>query len=211
MSANVQSIEALKEFRIALCKFAEAARGSLGEAEADLQRHAFWVNDDRKPYWKAEIRKREENLRKAKLVLLEKKLQKTATGGRPSCVDEEKAVALAERRFQEAQIKSANTQRWSRKLDEQIFQYKGMIQSFNHALDVDVVNGLAWLDRMIESLQAYVALAPPEDLPPVDELTTADFAPVSRPAGPEGAEDEASEDSGDEKDKKGAESEGGAA
>lgn len=176
VTANVQSIEALKQFRVALCKFVEAARSSLGEADADLQRHIFWLNDDRRRHWKEQLRKRGEQLRQAKMALLQKKLEKTATGGRPSCVDEEKAFALAERRFEEAQIKSANTTRWIRKLDEQMFEFKGLLQMFNHALDVDVVNGLAWLDRMVESLEAYVALAPPADLSPIEESGS-----VSRP------------------------------
>lgn len=174
VTANVQSVEALKDFRVALCRFVEAARSSVGEADADVQRHIFWLNEDRRRHWKEELRKREEKLRQAKMALLTKKLEKTATGGRASCVDEEKAVALAVRRFEEAQLKSANTVRWSRKLDEQIFEFKGMLQAFNHALDVDVVNGLAWLDRMIESLEAYLALAPPIDLPPIEESSTAD-------------------------------------
>lgn len=185
--ANVQSIEALKQFRVALCKFVEAARVSLGEAEADLQRHGFWVSEDRHRYWKSEIRTREEKFRQAKLVLLEKKLQKTSSGGRPSCVDEEKAVAVAQRRFEESQLKLANTTRWVRRLEEQVFQYKGLLQSLNHSLDQDFPNGLAWLDRMIDSLEQYVALAPPTELPPaMEELGTA-----SRPVTvPEHSEDE---------------------
>ncbi len=168
-TANVRSIEALSDFRVALCKFVETARSSLGEADADLSRCGMWLSGERQPYWKSELSRRAEQLRKAKLVLLEKKLQKTATGGRPSCVDEEKAVALAQRRFEEAERKGANTRLWIRKLDEQIFHYKGMIQALNHALDVDAVNMLALLDRMISALDAYVALAPPPgvDIEPI--------------------------------------------
>lgn len=197
MSANVQSIEALKEFRVALCKFVEAARVSLGEADADLQRHGFWLTEDRHRFWKSEIRRREEKFRQAKLVLLEKKLQKTATGGRPSCVDEEKALAMAQRKFEESQAKLANTTRWVRRLEEQVFQYKGLLQSCNHSLDNDVPNGLAWLDQMIESLEQYVALAPPTELPPaMDELGAASRVALS-PGLPE-EERAAEEESTDE-------------
>jgi hypothetical protein len=169
LGANVQSIEALKAFRVALCKFVEAARSALGEADADLQRHGFWLSDDRRRHWQSEIRKRDEKHRQAKMALLEKKLQASAMGGRLSCVDEEKAVALAQRRLEEAHLRSANTIRWIRRLEEQVFEYKGLLQAMNHALDVDVANGLAWLDRMTESLEAYVALAPPTAPPPQAE------------------------------------------
>jgi hypothetical protein len=182
--AKVQSVEALKAFRVALCKFVEAARGSLGEAEADLQRHASWLSEDRQRHWKMEIRKREEKFREAKMALLERKLQTSATGGRVSCVDEEKALAVAQRRFEEAQAKSMATVRWIRRLEERIFEYKGLLQGLNHALDTDVVNGLARLDRMLESLEAYIALAPPsEALPPVNELSSAGRAVINPSAG----------------------------
>lgn len=172
--AKLQSVEALKAFRVALCKFVEAARGSLGEAEADLQRHAAWLSEDRQRFWKMEIRKREEKFREAKMALLEKKLQTSATGGHLSCVDEEKAAAMAQRRFEEAQAKAASTTRWVRLLEERVFEYKGLLQALNHALDTDTINGLARLDRMIESLEAYIALAPPgEPLPSIDEMTSA--------------------------------------
>jgi hypothetical protein len=170
LAANVQSIEALKLFRVSLCKFAEAARSSLGEAEADLQRHANWLSDDRQRYWRVELTRRTEAARRAKMTLLEKKLQKTAGGGRSSCVDEEKALALAERRLEEAHTKGANTKRWIRQLDEEIFQYKGLIQALNHALDVDFVKILTMLDGMIDALDRYVSLAPPPGV---------DFVPVA--------------------------------
>ncbi|MBI4582393.1 MAG: hypothetical protein HY718_22045 [Planctomycetes bacterium] len=150
-----------------MCKFVELARSALGEAEADLQRHASWLSDDRQRHWKGELVRRTEAMRQAKMALLEKKLQKTSTGGRPSCVDEEKALAAATRRLEEAQQKGENTRRWIRQLDEKVFQYKGLIQSLNHALDVDAVNILGLLDRMMAALEAYVALAPP---PGVEEL-----------------------------------------
>lgn len=194
--AKLQSVEALKAFRVALCKFVEAARGSLGEAEADLHRHAAWLSEDRQRFWKMEIRKREEKFREAKMALLEKKLQTSATGGHLSCVDEEKAAAMAQRRFEEAQAKAASTTRWIRLLEERVFEYKGLLQALNHALDTDAINGLARLDRMIESLEAYIALAPPgEPLPSIDEMTSAARGtPGERMVA---AEDSASADSGD--------------
>lgn len=160
-TANVQSIEALKAFRISLCKFAEAARNSLGEADADLQRHASWLSEDRMRHWRAELVRRTEKARQAKMALLEKRLRTNAAGGRQSCIDEEKALARAMAQLEEAERKAANTKRWIRQLDEEIFKYKGLIQSLNHALDVDFVKILAMLDGMLDALDRYVS----ENLP----------------------------------------------
>ena len=131
------------------------------------------------------------------LALLEKKLQTSATGGHLSCVDEEKAAAMAQRRFEEAQAKAASTTRWIRLLEERVFEYKGLLQALNHALDTDAVNALARLDRMIESLEAYIALAPPgEPLPSIDEMTSvARTAPGEQMATE--TQDSSSDDGGD--------------
>ena len=190
-SANV-TIGALKEFRIALCLFVEAARSALGEADADLQRYSGWLGDDRQQYWKSEIGRRAEQAQRAKLVLLEKKLQKTSTGARLSCVDEEKALILARRRLEEAQAKAENTKKWMRRLEEQVFQRKGLLQALSRSLDTDVVNALALLDRMIAALDKYVALAPPPGMEPA--VAASDMVEAQEPqeeiAKPQAAETE---------------------
>ncbi len=163
-NADVESVESLTEFRVSLCKFVDAARSALGEAEADLQRHANWLSEDRRRYWRIELTRRTEKARQAKLALLEKKLRKTAGGGRLSCVDEEKALAAAVRRLEEAETKHANTLRWIRQLDEEVFQYKGLIQALNHALDVDFVKMTTLLDGLLDALDRYLALAPPSEM-----------------------------------------------
>ncbi len=179
-TANVQSIAALKEFRLALCLFTEAARSALGEADADLQRHGSWLSDDRKRFWQSEVNRRNERLQQARLLLLRKKMEKTAGGGKQSCVDEEKALAQAQRQFEEAQQKAEHTKRWVRRLDELVFQHKGTLQSLSFALENDVVNMLALLDRMVDSLNQYVALAAPSGAG--FKPTTSDTESMTRPA-----------------------------
>ena len=66
---------------------------------------------------------------RAKIALTQKKLTKTPLGGHYSCVDEEKALQLARRRLEEAETKLANVQKWNRRLDEEVFEYKGQVQA----------------------------------------------------------------------------------
>lgn len=165
-NANVQSIEAIKDFRVSLCKFIESARAALNEADADLQRHGYWLGEDRQRHWQMELTRRTEQAQKAKLALLEKRNRSNAAGGRVSCVDEEKALAAAVRRLEEARHKAASTKRWVRELEEEVFKHKGTLQALTHSLDVDCVVMLATLDRMLEALDRYVALAPPTGIEP---------------------------------------------
>jgi hypothetical protein len=41
--ARVESVDALKKFRAALCKFAETAAVGLDEAQTEIQRTRHWV------------------------------------------------------------------------------------------------------------------------------------------------------------------------
>ena len=185
--ARVDSVEALKAFRIALCKFAETVRIGLSEAESELHRTAIWLRQDQQTYWKGQVQKRRELVTRAKIALAQKRDQKTPLGGRYSCVDEERALAAAVRRFEEAEQKLANVRRWMRQLDEEAFNYKGVTQGLQEAVDHGIPVALAQLDTMLEALGAYLSL-----VTPVSESVSPATAPESaaRPgeAPPDGGE-----------------------
>jgi len=158
----VESFEALKRLRAALCKFAEVVGAGLAEADADLQRERNWINLDRPTYWQAEAKKRAEALAKAKIALVGKKFQTTPLGGRPSCVEEEKELAKAMRRVEEAERKLASVRHWRRRFDEEFFSYQGVTSSLSQALVGDIPNAVARLDNMLTALEAYAASTAPE-------------------------------------------------
>ena len=181
---RVESVEALSKFRTALCKFAETVAAGLDEAEAEIQRAGFWVKQEQRSYWKRQAAKRAELRARAKGDLNRKKLQKTALGGKFSWVDEEKALALAERRVEEARQKLANVRRWSRLLDEEGLSYQAVAQGMSLAVEADIPKALAQLDNMIAALEAYASSAAPgeqrstapslvaEDLHPPEKLAS---------------------------------------
>jgi hypothetical protein len=159
---RVESVEALKRFRAAFCKFAEIATTGLDEAEFEVQRTSFWVKQDRQAYWKRQVSHRTELLTRARLALKQKESQRTPLGGRYSCVDEMKAVAAAQRALDEACQKQANVQRWSRVLDEERFSFQAQTQTLRVALQADIPNALAQLDQMIAALEGYASAAIPQ-------------------------------------------------
>ena len=162
-SARVDSIETLKQFRISLCKFVDAVNRGLDEAEAEIQRAGIWLKTDQRQHWKSEVRKRQELHTRAKIELKKKQLEKTPLGGRYSCVDERKALARAKERYEEAERKLANSHRWIRRLEQEAFNYKGLIRGLSEVAEADFPNAIAQLDRMVAALEAYVAVAPPGD------------------------------------------------
>jgi len=158
--ARVDSIDALRDFRVSLCLFADAIKVGLDEAESELDRTAIWLKQDQFSHWKRQVRKCEELVTRAKIELNRKQQQKTPLGGRYSCVDEKKALAAAKRRFEEAEKKLANVRRWVRQLEHERFTYKGVAQGLFQAVEADVPNALAQLDNMIASLESYASAGP---------------------------------------------------
>ncbi len=179
--ARVDSIEAIAAFRTALCLFGEKVRAGLLEADAEIQRAAMWLRQDMTGYWSAQLAKRGEALARAKLELTRKKLQKTPLGGRQSGVDEEKALAVAQRRFEEAERKQAAVRRWIRQLDQEVFNYRGGVRALNQAAESDIPRALAELDRILDRLDAYVSLKPAVSEPPAGSAASGGMARPGEP------------------------------
>jgi hypothetical protein len=158
--ARVDSIDSIKQFRIALFKFAEAASAALADAESEMQATLNWLENEQYSYWQGQIRKRHELVERAKEAVRMKKLFKDSAGRTPSAVEEEKALRLAQARMQEAETKFNNTKKYSRVLQHAIQSYKGSVQRFMTTVEADIPTAAAMLDGMVATLEQYVALAP---------------------------------------------------
>ena len=156
--ARVQSIDALKHFRIALWKFKEAANVAIGDAEGEVQRTVSWLQGEQQQFWQGQIRKRHEIVNRCKDAVRQKQLFKDSTGRVQSAVDELKALAIAQKRLAEAEQKLLNTKRHSAKMQKEMHMYKGAMQGFSTTVASDLPNAVAALDRMVQSLEEYVSL-----------------------------------------------------
>ena len=156
-SARIDDIDALKLFRRALHRFAEAANVSLGDAESEMNRVLLWLETEQRSYWEFQMSQRHEALQKAKDALRQKKLYKDSTGKFPSAVDEEKAVRIAEARMEEAERKLAAVRRYTPRLQREIQSYKGAVQRLATTVQVDVPSAIHTLDRVVVKLEEYVA------------------------------------------------------
>src|SRR5256885_9726349 len=129
-TARVESIDALKAFKRALFKFAEGASVALGDAESEISRAQLWLETEQRSHWNNQVRKRTELVARAKEALRMKKLYKDATGSTQSAVDEEKALAIAQRRLTEAEQKVVAVRRYASQLQKDYHVYKGAVQRF---------------------------------------------------------------------------------
>jgi len=161
--ARVDAIESLKEFRACLCMFAEAVNTGMIEAESEVQGTTGWLKHDQQAYWNGQVRKYTQLVAQAKLALKRKEQQKTPLGGKYSCVDEKEALAVVQKRLDEAEQKQTNVRRWIVRLEKETFSYKGVVQGMAQVISADIPQALARLDNIIASLESYVSLAAPAE------------------------------------------------
>ena len=61
-SANVRSVQTLKDFKVALINFAEDARNALSGVEMELRRIRNWLERDQLGYWQTQVKRRNEEV-----------------------------------------------------------------------------------------------------------------------------------------------------
>lgn len=168
--ARVTSIPPLEAFRAALAEFLVDAQDALSGAEADIRRTENWLQEQQK-HWQREIRKRTEEVQRAKNELAARKYQNRDGKGLGS-TDQEKALKKAQLRLEEAETKLANCRRWAPQLHHAIHEYHGPARLLAGALETEGVNALAVLGNKLAALEAYLNVAVPMTTPPAPEGTS---------------------------------------
>ena len=158
--ARVDSIDALKLFKVALFKFQDAATVALGDAESDMNRVLMWLETEQDAFWRGQIRKRQEAVARAREAVRMKTVFKDATGRQQSAVDEEKALQVALRRVAEAEQKLVSVRRWSRVLQKEIELYKGSVQRLATSVQSEIPVAAAHLESLAAKLGAYLSVQP---------------------------------------------------
>ncbi len=149
--ARVSDIRALAEFRPALIRFSEDAQRALTSPGSDAGRVMSWLQQDRLPYWKREIRIRSEQA----VVANSKLVQQTSSQTPRPSVDARKAYELAKRRVREAEEKYERTRRAILNLQKEIDRYRGAVQPMASIARADMTTAVGRLDGYIKSLDEY--------------------------------------------------------
>lgn len=159
-TANVQSIEAIREIRDALVIFMEDARNALNDTDFDLRRTTDWLTHEQRLYWAAEVRRRSQEIADARSALQRKELGKKP-GSHPDTSVEDKALRIAKMRLAEAEEKVEVVRSWIPEMQRAGHEYRSQSLPLGDMLTGDLENALAKLSRMIESLEDYLRLQAP--------------------------------------------------
>jgi hypothetical protein len=163
--ANVQSIDSLKEFRVALALFGEDMLSTLGATEAELRRTLQWLQQERPGYWQDQIKRRREIASQARAELFRRKLQKTADNN-PAMSEQKENLRVAEAAVQDAEKRLALVRKWQPILQQAALEYHGSVQRLKGLSAADVPSAVNLLTRLVDSLESYLRLAPPSGAVP---------------------------------------------
>ena len=116
-TANVTSIDALRNVKAALVRFCADAESALVAMEIEARRPVDWIEGDRARYWPQQARRASELVQEARLAL-ERCEIRIGSEDRPSCYDEKKALEKAKRRLQLAEDKARIVRRWGSEMQK---------------------------------------------------------------------------------------------
>jgi hypothetical protein len=194
MSANVQSLTAISEFRAALCTFMVEARQALAAMEMEARRAVDYITHDQAQLWNSEVRRGREQVQQRKLDIHNTRTFKRIGNYIPSCIDEKKDLAKAERRLHVAEIKVEAVQHWGRVAEQAFREFQARLAQFVSILDGELPKATARLDRMLASLDRYLAVQAPPAAPESADLSSgkAQSMAVTRDELPEQSRDKQS-------------------
>jgi hypothetical protein len=163
--ADVNSIDSIRQFRIALQDYSETVQDVVATLQCELQRAVDWFEQDRMSFWPAEVRRSNDKLVEARNQLEMKQLAVDPSSA-PSCYDEKKAVERAKRRLRYAEERVQKTRHWLRIVKHEADEFKGLLANLGHISESDLPRAAAALERMTQALDRYA------------KSTTADPAPT---------------------------------
>jgi hypothetical protein len=153
-SANVQSLDALRDVRLALMAYGERTEAALADLRTKIDRTLAWLEQDRPMYWREQERKAYDSVASTRIAY-ETCRMRTVGGRHSECIEEKIAHQRAKMRLEFCQRKMEVVRRWTAEARQQADEYRGRSGPLHRCLEDEIPNLVAALGRMIESLEAY--------------------------------------------------------
>jgi hypothetical protein len=159
-SANVQSVQTLKDFKVAMITFAEDARNALTGVDMDCRRMRDYLERDQLGYWQAQVKRRNEEVMQARSDLHRRKISQQGSEA-VSDTEQKEALREAMRRLRVAEEKVSLVKRLIPQLHHAIAEYHSHSQPLGDHLTGGFERSVLALERMVLALEAYIATTAP--------------------------------------------------
>jgi hypothetical protein len=177
-SAYVGSLEAVRDFRAAMCTFLAEVREAMVSYDLEVRRTLDWLLEAQPKRWHQEVRNCEEAASKARIELERCRASSLPGGGTPSCMEERKSLERSRARLQYAHDKLESVRKWGYVLGREADEYTGRAHQLAGLFDAELPQAIATLDRILSALESYAALEAPA---PATASAAAALEPVARP------------------------------
>ena len=163
-SANVTSVDAIRQFAAAVIAFQEEARLCLTMLDSQLRQILFWLERDRPGFWKREIENCLRDIADARVRLHQCRMRRMGDF-RPSCIEEVKDLEAAQKAMEFGQKQIPNVKRWNIEAAHEGNEYHGRAAQLVQSLEREIPRLLAILAFTIDRLDAYAAVTTPSGAP----------------------------------------------
>jgi hypothetical protein len=157
--AHIHSPDVIRDFRAHFIEFVELARRAIDDINRDVTRTQRWLEEEQAVHWKGELRRREELVQRAQSAYTFARLDSSPLR-KTSCIDELKELDRARRRREEADEKLRAIKKWRMAIEQSTARGLGPVHAFGSAVTVQGAKAVARLDRMLDTLEAYLRDAP---------------------------------------------------
>lgn len=161
-SANIKDIQALRELRSALLRFAEEVKSTLEQLDLEVQREMRWLEHEQPRYWSLQLRMAYERISEARSALSTAEMR-TVAGHKPECIDEKKALRKWKQRLEHVEEKTRITRSWSLKAQREVDDFYSRIGQLRLYVETQLPGVQAWLERMSASLERYAEMGQEEE------------------------------------------------
>ena len=176
LSANVQSVNAIKDVRLALINFQERATSAMGDLRQKIDRTVSWLELDRPNYWRDQERRAYDQLASTRTSLETCRLR-TVAGRRSDCIEEKKAYERAKIRMEYVREKQQAVRKWMVQAEREANEYRARTSTFQRTLEHDVPMMIAQLNRMIDAIESYSEITPSIMASSPQVVSSADSSP----------------------------------
>jgi len=163
-SANVTSVDAIRQFAASVIAFQEEARLCLTMLDSQLRQILFWLERDRPSFWKREIENCLRDIADARVRLHQCRMRRMGDF-RPSCIEEVKDLEAAQKAMEFGQKQIPNVKRWNIEAAHEGNDYHGRAAQLVQSLEREIPRLLAILAFTIDRLDAYAAVTTPSGAP----------------------------------------------
>ncbi len=173
-NANVHSLDALKDVRLALLACGERTSSALGELRSKIDRTLAWLQQDRPMYWQEQERRAYDGVASARIAF-ETCRMRTVGGRHSECIEEKISFQRAKVRLEFCKHKIDIVRKWTIEAGRQADEYRGRSSPLQRRIDDELPNVVAMVSRMIDALEAYADIHTADaEVPPVSLGSTDD-------------------------------------